>query len=532
MPLRRALKIKPDDAQIHCNLSNALRQQGALEEALISARRAIELDPGLAVAHCILGHVLRDLGHRREAASLYATAVELEPLRAEYHCHLGNALFELRRTAAAVECQQRALALLPGHVPALLSLSAAQRLLRRADEAEASCQAALRIEPRNVEALVFLGELAADRGRFAEAEELFQRALAIDPGYPFAYCSIAMHRKMTAADAQWLQGAAGLLKRRLPLRNEISVRYALGKYCDDVGRFADAFGHYRKANELTKRYASSYDRGKLEQRVDRVIRCFDAAFVQRAARHASATELPVFVVGMPRSGTSLVEQILASHPAVVGAGELNFWDAAFRHFKEADRLDGARLEELMAARVSGIAGSYLGLLPTLTDPVLRVVDKMPANFLYAGLVHAIFPRARIIHMQRHPLDTCLSIYFQNFFGMSGYANDLDDLAHYYGQYLRITDHWRTLLPPTALLEVPYEALITDQEAWTRRMLDFLGLPWDPHCLHFEQTERVVITASKWQVRQKIHAASAGRWRHYAPWLEPLEQALTRAGVKF
>lgn len=529
---RRALKIKPDDAQLNYNLSNALWQQGALEEALLSGRRAIDLEPTLAVAHAILGHVLRDLGHRREAASLYAKAVELDPSRAEYHCNLGNALFELRRTAAAVECQRRALELLPDHVPALLCLSAALRLLRRADEAEASCQAALRSEPRNVEALVFLGELLADRGRFAEAEELFKRALDIDPGYPSAYCSIAMHRKMTAADGGWLRGAAALLERRLPLRNEISVHYALGKYADDVGQYAVAFDHYRQANELTKRYASGYDREKLRQRVDRVIGCFDAGFLQHAARHASATDLPVFVVGMPRSGTSLVEQILASHPAVLGAGELNFWDAAFRHFKDAAALDGARLEELLASHVPSVAGSYLGLLPPVTTTVLRMVDKMPANFLYAGLIHAIFPKARIIHMQRHPLDTCLSIYFQNFFGMSAYANDLDDLAHYYGQYLRITDHWRTLLPSTALLEVPYEALITDQEGWTRRMLDFLGLPWDPACLEFQQTERVVITASKWQVRQKIHAASAGRWRHYAEWLEPLEQALTRAGVKF
>jgi tetratricopeptide (TPR) repeat protein len=519
-----------NDAEFHCNLSNALRQQGALEEALLAGRRAIELDPALAVAHGILGHVLRDLGLRREAATLYAKAVELEPLRAEHHCSLGNALFELRRTAAAVECQQRALELAPDYVPALLSLSAALRLLRRAEEAEASCEAALRTEPHSVEALVFRGELAADRGCFAQAERLFQRALDIDPRFSSAYCSIAMHRKMTLSDAAWLRGTEALLERRLPLRNEINVRYALGKYCDDVGRYAEAFGHYRKANELTKRYASSYDRSKLAQRADRVIACFDAAFGARAARHASATELPVFVVGMPRSGTSLVEQILASHPAVVGAGELNFWDAAFRDFKDADRLDGAPLEELLATCVPGVAGSYLGRLPALTGPVLRVVDKMPANFLYAGLIHAIFPKARIIHMQRHPLDTCVSIYFQNFFGVSAYANDLDDLAHYYGEYIRITDHWRRLLPATALLEVPYEGLIADQEGWTRRLIEFLGLPWDANCLEFQQTERVVITASKWQVRQKIHAASVGRWRHYAEWLGPLERALTSAGV--
>ena len=151
---------------------------------------------------------------------------------------------------------------------------------------------------------------------------------------------------------------------------------------------------------------------------------------------------------------------------------------------------------------------------------------MPTNFWYAGLIHAAFPRARFIHMQRHPIDTCLSIYFQNFFNREPYANDLDSLAHYYGEYIRITDHWRTVLPAAALLEVPYEALIEDQEGWTRRMLDFVGLPWDPKCLDFHETDRVVITASKWQVRQKINTASAGRWRNYEKYVAPLRHLMS------
>jgi len=248
--------------------------------------------------------------------------------------------------------------------------------------------------------------------------------------------------------------------------------------------------------------------------------CFDAAFVRDPPNHGSSSELPVLIVGMPRSGTSLTEQILASHPAVFGAGEVPFWDGAFNVYQKA-ALSGPVDPTLLP----GMAAAYLERFAAASAGVLRVVDKLPGNFLYAGMIHSAFPRARIIHMQRHPLDTCLSIYFQNFFGMGPYANDLDNLAHYYGEYLRITNHWRTVLPATALLEVPYEALIEDQEGWSRKMLEFIGLPWDPKCLDFHQTERAVITASKWQVRQRIHSASAGRWRHYEKFVGPLRAAL-------
>ena len=217
---------------------------------------------------------------------------------------------------------------------------------------------------------------------------------------------------------------------------------------------------------------------------------------------------------------SLTEQILASHSAVFGAGELTFWHGAFVRLERAGLFGGAGISQLPE-----VIGNYLGRLTAVGNGAQRVIDKMPANFLYAGLIHAAFPKARFIHMQRHPVDTALSIYFQNFFNIGPYANDLDDLAHYYREYVRITDHWRAVLPATAWLDVPYESLIEDTEGWTRRMLDFAGLPWDPACLDFHRTERVVITASKWQVRQKIHSASAGRWRHYAKFVEPLQRLL-------
>jgi tetratricopeptide (TPR) repeat protein len=513
---RRVLAIDPTLSVAHNNLGLALAARGQPEEAAASYRQAVLLNPGYAEAMSNLGNVLRNLGDHREAASLYARAVEILPANAESHCNLGNALLELGRIDAAAESFRRALALQPEHPLAHVSLATALRLQRRGEEAEASCRAALAVDPNYAEALSLLGELHADRGRFSDAEELFRRAIAVDPQLAFAYWSIAAHRKMTQHDAAWLNGAQALLAKRLPLGQEISLRYALGKYFDDIGRYDEAFGHFQHANELAKRQGSNYDGEKLSRRVHEIIRHFDAPFVRRQRPHASDSELPVFIVGMPRSGTSLAEQILASHPDAFGAGELTFWDAAFAAFEKSQR-DGAADANL----ISGAAEGYLDILTGFSGTARRVIDKNPSNFLYAGLIHAAFPKARIIHMRRHPIDTCLSIYCQHFFNMGAYANDLNDLAHYHDEYVRITDHWRSVLPATALLEVPYEALIEDQEGWTRRMLDFIALPWDAKCLDFHRTDRVVVTASKWQVRQKIHAASVGRWRNYQRFLGPL-----------
>ena len=517
---QQALQHEPTHVEAQNNLGNAFLQLAQFADAATCYRLALQLRPADVQILCNLGHVLRELGQRREAVPLYTQAIKLDPRRYDVYWNLGTVLFELRRFREAVACFTQAIKLKPDYAPAHLSMGLAMRQQRRPAEAEASCQAALAIDPNYVEALSFLGELRADRGRFEEAEELFRRTIAINPNFSFSYFSIATHRKMSTADSAWLQGVETLLARQPPLAHEISLRYGLGKYFDDVGQYASAFENYRQANELTKRYGSSYDREKLTQRVDQIMHCFDAAFVRDPPNQGSSSELPVLIVGMPRSGTSLTEQILASHPAVFGAGEVPFWDGAFNVYQKA-ALSGPVDPTLLP----GMAAAYLERFAAASAGVLRVVDKLPGNFLYAGMIHSAFPRARIIHMQRHPLDTCLSIYFQNFFGMGPYANDLDNLAHYYGEYLRITNHWRTVLPATALLEVPYEALIEDQEGWSRKMLEFIGLPWDPKCLDFHQTERAVITASKWQVRQRIHSASAGRWRHYEKFVGPLRAAL-------
>lgn len=547
---RRALRVRGEQPQILCNLGNALRQLGEFEEAIACSRRAIELNPTLAMAHnnlglllCArgeysqaiasfreslrqnrlyvealvnLGDALRNVGHRREALDAYREAVRLDPSRPGSHCSVGGALLESRRPEQATDAFRAAISLNPNHVPAYVGLATAFRALSSPDDAEAACSKALSIDPDRPDALLVLGELRADRGDFKGARECFERALAVDPRFVPAHSSIADLQRMTSADAPWMEKAEAMLQHPLPLDQQIQLRFALGKYFDDTGDYERAFSHFRHGNELTKRFGGKYDPQDFGALIDRIVQDVDATFMQSVRGSASHSERPVFIIGMPRSGTSLTEQILASHPDAFGAGEVRFWDRAFSDVDEL--LRGGRHPD---ACVGKLADEYLKRVTARAGDALRVTDKMPANFLYAGLIHAVFPHARLIHMQRHPLDTCLSVYFQNFFNVSPYANDLGDLAHYYGQYLRIMEHWRAVLPAGALLEVPYEGLVAQPEAWTRRMLEFIGLPWDPKCLEFQRTDRVVITASRWQVRQQIHTSATGRWRNYEKYLSPL-----------
>jgi len=548
----RVLASTPRDAEVHSNLSNALRGLGRNDEAIASSRRALSLAPNLGAAHnnhgialaaqgdfaaavasytqalrlnprdadawSNLGNAQRDRGELREAFASCARALRLAPHRADLHHHLGNVLFDLGRLDEAATCYRRALAAQADHAGAALALAMVLRRLGRPAEAETQCRAALGLRPDSAETLAFLGELVADRGDFAAAEALFRQAIARNPDATPAWFGLATHRKMSAADADWRAASERLVAKPLPLRHAISLRYARGKFFDDVGEYDAAFAEYRQANELTKRYGARYEAARLEARVDGLIaRHAVRALNEAQPGHCAPAERAVFVIGMPRSGTSLTEQILASHPAVFGAGELTYWEAA------SARLDAAT--DAGALPLAQLAADFRERLAALAPDAERVIDKMPANFMNVGLIHAALPQARFLHMQRHPVDTCLSIYFQYFANNHPYANDLETLAHYYAQYRRLVAHWRNVLPAKNWLDVPYEVLVADQEGWTRRMLEFLGLPWDPRCLDFQHTHRVVITTSKWQVRQKIHAASIGRWRHYERHLGALRELL-------
>jgi len=361
-----------------------------------------------------------------------------------------------------------------------------------------------------------LGQLASLEGRFAEAETLFKRALEIDPKAWLGWVGLARMRKMTAADTAWLKGAQASADSGLPPLNEASLRYAIGEFHDQTGEYSQAFRSVQRAKELVRTAAVPYNRDGRTRLVEALMRVYTPDVLAREKPGASDSTLPVLVLGMPRSGTSLVEQIVASHPAATGAGEVEFWTPII--FKQSSSLLHEPPDEPTRRK---LAEGYLRVLTANSGNASHVVDKSPFNSEYLGIIHSVFPKARVIYLRRDPIDTCLSCYFQDFPPLLNFTLDLSDLAHFYRNHHRLMEHWRRALPPGTLLDVPYEGLVADQEGWTRRILEFLGLPWDERCLNFESNERSVATASFWQVRQKVYKSSVGRWHNYERFIGPL-----------
>lgn len=516
---RRALGLWPDFAEAHYNLGDVQMELGQVDAAAASFRRAVDLRPGYADAHYSLGRACVKLKLPDAAIVAFRRALEQRPDFAEAHVNLGNAVRSIGRLDQAIAGYRRALEIRPNFMPALTELATALRLQRRMVEAEAVCHEALACAPDSAAALLVLAELRADAGRFGDAEGLFRRVTALDPESAEAWAGLTRVRRMTSGDGPWLTAVRGLLGRSLPPARECVLRYAMGKFFDDVDDPDAAFENYRSANELSKGLGPKHDRSQLTCAVDRIIRCHDARWLERRAG-ANRSARPIFIVGMLRSGTTLAEHILASHEAVYGAGELTFWSDALTSTLAGDcavKTVGQPGDDQLAAQ--GL--QYLELLESLSVNAVRVVDKLPTNFLALGIIHAALPEARIIHLRRHPLDTCLSIYFQQFEAANTYANDLADLAHYTGEYRRLMRHWRAVLPHGAMLEVPYEGLVEDLSGWTRTLLEFIDLPWDARCVEPHLTSRAVVTASKWRVRQPVDGASVGRWRRYEKFLADL-----------
>jgi tetratricopeptide (TPR) repeat protein len=479
-----AIRADPRLADAYNNLAAALCEVGRYEEAEANFREAIRVRTQYPEAHANLGALLRWRGRLDDAAATLRHAVKLDPASADARSNLGLALAALGRTR----------------------------------EAKVQLRKVLKADPRHGDALLGMAFIARIDGRFDESSALVNRALRAHPGMPAAWAAVVAQRRMTRADGAWLKHALELAGTRLAPLQEADLRFAIGKFCDDTGDFDQAFESYRQANELLKASASTYDRQERALLVDELIRGYTESSVAATAQEASASEQPVFVVGMMRSGTSLVEQIIAAHPDAAGAGELGFW-----HDRVAALGPAARLVPIDARTRQQLSGDYLRLLAERAPGARRVVDKAPGNSDYLGVIRGVFRNARIIYMRRNPLDTCLSCYFQQLSPALNYTMDLGDLTHYYEQHLRLVAHWRKVLPPGSILEVPYAELVADQVGWTRTILDFIGLEWNSKCLEFHKAQRAVATASAWQVRQRIYRDSLDRWRNYERHLGPLRR---------
>ena len=528
---RRAVALRPGFAAAWSNLGRLLNEQGDHPGALECCDRALLLAPALAEAHVNRAHVLRALGQIAEAERAFREALRLQPGNADTLHALGSLLAETDRFDEARSCQEQALAQHPDHPQALVALGF---LLRRAGDlpgAVAACRRAVDAMPSFVEGWIGLGNALRSVGRFEEAVASYRRALAINPDAAEAHRGLALTGTAPAPVA--LSRLTALLHSAdASTADRVSAGFALGRTLDDQDQPDLAFASYAQANALFRQSEADagrrFDPQALRQHIGQIIQTCTADTLRDQPHAAVQSELPVFIVGMPRSGTSLVEQIVASHSQVFGAGELADIGRLAAHLRRSGGESAGVVPLLDPDETQRLAEAHLDRLRTLGGDRSRVVDKMPDNIFELGLIATLFPRARVILCKRDPRDTCLSCFFQRFGGSSQlFSYDLLDCGRRYIEQERLVEHWR-LAPPVPMIEVEYEALVANLEGETRRLIEFLGLPWESACLDFHRTDRAVLTASSWQVRQPLYTSSVGRWRAYRPHLGPLLRLLEAA----
>jgi tetratricopeptide (TPR) repeat protein len=508
---RRAIALRPDFAAAYSNLGLVLCDQGDFAAAVASCERATGLDPRSAEAHTNLGEVLRRIGRLDASETSLRRATELNAGSADLQIRLADVLLQLRRFGAAATCYQRAIELNPRLVGAHRGLATSKRSAGDIDMAIAHYRDALALSPTEAPLWNDLGRCFLALGRFDEAVEAFRRALLIDPDLADAYRNLASCRLLSADDPEMTRIAALAARTDLPIEERAAAGFAVAKALDDADRYDEAFAAYDAANRLYRAARAAagdrFDAADLARRIDRLIVDFTPAFFASVRGWGSPSDLPVFIVGLPRSGTSLVEQIAASHSRVFGAGELrNIGDAS----AELGPVDAPWTQ----ATVRPAADAHLERLSGLGGGADRVIDKLPDNIFMLGVIATLYPTARIIFCRRDPRDIGVSCFFQKFSaGLLTFSYDLADCGGRIRETERLAAHWHRVLP-LRCLDIQYESLVADLEGESRRLVDFLGLAWEPACLDFHSTIRIVQTASSWQVRQPLYHRSVGRWRHY------------------
>ena len=526
---RAAIRIKPGYLEARFGLGSALHELGDLEEAVACYRDAVRLRPDSAEAHNGLGAALRSQGRLEDALASFQRATRARPDFAEAQYNLGVALRDAGKVNEAMERFRAALHHRPDMAEAHYNLAEALQSEHLFDAAIAHYRSALDRKPGLANAWNNLGIIFRYQGEFDAAADCLRKAAALSATPATAVHDMAVSRTFTADD---LQDVVALEQRLaqpdLPANEAIALHFALGKAYDDLGRYDEAFAQFTAGCRL-RRGQYDYSVADEGKKISRLIAIFTGELLRRGAAGGSASKLPVFIVGMPRSGTTLVEQIVSSHPEVLGAGELLYLPQLETSLTQSQQ-SRTPFPECCAAlapdTAAALAKGYLDQLLALpgADGKTRIIDKLPGNFLMLGLIALLFPAARVIHCRRDPLDTCLSVFAQKFTGHHPYANDLSEIGNYYREYERLMAHWRSVLP-IPMLEVDYEDVVADLPGSARQLVGFCGLAWDERCLAFHENQRPVRTASAWQVRQPLYRHAVGRWRHYEAHLAPLKKAL-------
>lgn len=521
---REALAIDPRHAGTLNALGTALHAVGQTDAAVVHLTRAIAVMPDHADAHFTLANILQSRGHFQEALAHYGRVLALEPKNHAAHSNVGTVLQKLGRFDDAVVLYKHALTINPEFADAWYNLGTVCLALDRNEEAIAHSERALLLDPSMALAHNNIGVALQNLGRLEEAGQAYEKTLQLAPRNAMAHLNLAYLRRFTPGDPR-IAALRALAKDpgALDADGRVAVQFALGRAFADLGRHERSFRHLRDGNAL-KRSQLDYDEKQTLGLFERIRTVFTPALIADKSGSGDPSDVPVFVVGMPRSGTTLLEQILASHSQVYGAGEIETFYQALAKLGYPN--GGAVSFPDMVASLSPqalreLGSTYVAMLGAAAPEARRIVNKLTLNYKYVGLIHLALPNARIIHIRRDPLDTCFSCYTLAFSGDQPFTYDLAELARYYRGYAALMAHWRSVLPPGVMLEVRYEDLVADLPGQAGAVIAHCGLSWEDACLSFHETARTVKTASSVQVRKPVFHTSIGRWRPYERFLGPL-----------
>ncbi len=567
---RRAVELNPQMGFVHSNLGQLLMECGQLQEALYHCREAVQLQPQSAAAQNNFGNVLRRLGHLDkakvcftealrlapnlpmiyhnlgevakeeqkfdDAKRWYEIALQLSPNTARYHADLAEVLTHKGDFSAAENHLRIARKLEPASMEARFALAGLHHEQGQLEEAEAEYRSMLQLEPTHPAANCLLGEVLLELNHQDEALACLRAALRGDPHNILALAQLATYLRDKLPEGEQMTLCRLIADPQLSDRDRVPLLFGMAHVCDARAKYDEAAEHLTRANSLDKvirwKCGQGYDATAHRVFVDQLLTTFTPEFFERVRGFGFDSERPVFIVGLPRSGTTLLEQVLASHSRVFGAGELRLSRDNFEFLGggtdgAAESRAFAALQAIEADGVIQLAQRHLKRLGNLNRSAGRITDKMPENYLYLGFLATLFPRARFLHCRRDLRDVAVSCWITRFRQIA-WANDAEEMAAHFAQYQRIMEHWQRTLP-VPVLDVDYEDMVEDLEAVARRALAFCGLEWEPACLEFHRTRRPIRTASVTQVRQPIYRRSVARWRHYEKALQPLFARLGFAG---
>jgi tetratricopeptide (TPR) repeat protein len=513
VPLRQVARWLPGNAAVLHDLGLACLESGRAGEAVEALRGSIAADPGFQDSYLKLGMALEATGAVEGALAAYRRAAELRPLP-EATYRTANLLDDLGHAPQATEMFRNAAAAAAGSTLGRICMARALLIENRDAEAEKVLRRVLESERNNAVALDLLANMLADAGRFTDARRYFLRAIEQAPGLAGSYYDVARCGRLGPEDAGLIADMRKALESpSLEPAQRVRVHLALGKAAEDLGEYEEAMRQFDAAERVRNGFIR-FDQAKFEARIDHLVEHFTPELLRRASGSGCQDPTPILVFGLPRSGTTLVEQILSAHPEVSAGGELAFWNERGSGWERA----AERTEYLSAS-----ATDCVRLLRGMAPGAVRVTDKNPLNFQWAGLIHLALPRATLIHCRRNPLATALSIHQTHFNPRMSFPTGGAALVGYVKGYQRLCEHWRCVLPPERFIEVDYESLVDEPEPVIRRIVSAAGLEWHNSCLFPERNTRTVKTPSKWQARQPIYRHAVGRWKAYEPWLGPLAE---------